>query len=59
MTDPHVDVPAEGEDVNEIDLMDQVDAHPDAERATEDDEKTVLGELYGEPVQGIYTGGEA
>lgn len=35
--------------------MDDVDAHPDAHRATEADEETVLRELYGEPdADGVY-----
>jgi hypothetical protein len=29
--------------------MDQVDAHPDVHRATEDDEEQVLLGLYGQP----------
>lgn len=37
--------------------MDEVDAHPDAHRATEPDEAEVLRELYGEPdADGVYRG---
>ncbi|WP_395109770.1 hypothetical protein [Actinomadura sp. SCN-SB] len=40
--------------------MDAVDVHPDAHRATELDEETVLKELYGEPdTYGVYRGVEA
>lgn len=37
--------------------MDDVDAHPDAHRATEADEEAVLREMYGPPDSaGVYTG---
>lgn len=37
--------------------MVDVDAHPDAHRATESDEERVLRELYGEPdADGVYRG---
>lgn len=37
--------------------MTDVDAHPDAHRATEADEEAVLRELYGEPdADGVYRG---
>jgi hypothetical protein len=40
--------------------LDEVDVHPDAHRATEEDEEAVLRALYGEPDEdGIYRGEEA
>ncbi|WP_242890830.1 hypothetical protein [Actinomadura litoris] len=44
-------------ETNEPDHMGDVDQHPDAHRATEDDEERVLHELYGpaDP-NGFYTG---
>lgn len=37
--------------------MIDVDAHPDAHRATEADEERVLKDLYGEPdADGVYRG---
>ena len=37
--------------------MVDVDAHPDAHRATEGDEEAVLRELYGEPgADGVFRG---
>ena len=40
-----------------IELMKQVDVHPDVHRATETDEEEVLRELYGEPdEQGFHLG---
>lgn len=44
---------------DEIERMKLVDLHPDSQRATEADEEQVLRGLYGDPTEGIYTGGEA
>ncbi|MBA9003654.1 hypothetical protein [Thermomonospora cellulosilytica] len=45
------------EQQGEVLCMDRVDAHPDAHRATEPDEESVLRELYGEPGEdGVYAG---
>jgi hypothetical protein len=45
------------DDGDEIDHMDQVDAHPDAHRATTPDEGQALEELYGPPdADGFYRG---
>ena len=52
MTEP--DQPAEDEFV----LMDRVDVHTKAHRATEHDEEAVLAGLYGEPRYGVYSGQE-
>jgi hypothetical protein len=42
---------------DEAALMDRVDVHPDARRATEPDEGQVLRELYGEPgPDGVFRG---
>lgn len=45
--------------MSEAELMKDVDAHPDAHRATEADEEAVLAEMYGEPAaDGVYRGEE-
>lgn len=45
--------------IPEHEYMDQVDTHPDVDRVTEDDETTVLQDLYGEPDEdGVFRGEE-
>jgi hypothetical protein len=45
--------------MSETEHMEQVDADPRVHRATEDDEETVLKDLYGEPdTYGVYRGVE-
>jgi hypothetical protein len=46
--------------MSESEHMDEVDVAPQAHTATEDDEETVLKDLYGEPdTYGVYRGVEA
>lgn len=48
---------ASGGSMGDREQMADVDAHPDAHRATESDEEKVLRELYGEPdADGVYRG---
>jgi hypothetical protein len=48
---------ATGGSMGDGEQMADVDAHPDAHRATEDDELQVLRELYGEPdADGVFRG---
>lgn len=52
-----MDLHHHGGTVNELELMEAMDRHPDVHRATEADEETVLREAYGDAdAYGIYRG---